>query len=365
MKNIAFNFLFLLATIPVFAQSVADVDTFRVDGVEFIATTPADWFSVSTNDGLQQDTTWNYKMRYAPKENPNNLFSEIWMHIVNRSDYTPTKKEQKQFRKECKVSVKHVGNWPGYFLDYKGKKVKGCNACPLVYTQAYSIPLNTKQNLEIVFVGQGKWSQLYPLAIQFSMFASDFVKANDPSMNAMAVINFNAPMTRDTFRLLDYTLYSLVPTDFSGSRLRQQGGTSIVRNDLFYCIFLSAVLHNSLGPESAEKQVDTTIAVVPVHSYGSSETRFKMSTKRKVLTGPEKFVVITFTLEVAALDVVMLEYHKQMLSRYANRVALENETMGIFELPTTPAPDLKPQKKIDRNQPIKFEKVDGGISKPK
>ena len=378
--------LFLLLGAGVHAQTTADVDTFMVNSSVFVVTTPTDWFSTSVNSGIQEDTTWNYKMRYSPKENPKNTYAEIWIHIINNSTTTATKKQQKEFKKNCTVTQSKLGTWSCSLLNYKGKKLKDCKKCGLLYTQVYVVPLNEKQSLEILFLGQGAWPEIYQQEIKFGQFATGFVKYNHPGMSRFRIIDFFQIARHDTFTVGEYSLSAYVPDGFSSSSdvfisapvrghaipTYATGTDGLLLNnpDAGISIHISGTSRTNADSAVSLPAVDTTITV---RSYGKGygayyvpPTTAWLSTSRQISSTANQDIVVTFKMKIPVVDAVMLEYYKQLLRDYANLFVRDNvsatKNLKKLELPSLQLNEKKINPPV---QPIKFDKIDQGLPKPK
>ena len=374
-KIVLHFFLTFITVGQLFAQSAADVDTFTVNGAQFVATTPSDWFSVSVKDSIQKDTTWNYKMRYSPKENSSNVYAEIWIHIIGNSKIIPTKKQERQFKKKCDVSETILGNWGAYFLNYRPTPIRKCKECGMLYTQLYSIPLNFDQSMEIVFVAQGQRSSTYAVEIKFPQIASQFVKANDNSLNRFRIIDFTLPFSKDTFEVDDYNLNAIAPYGFTKfeqfSRkindpvYRQKSSYTISSQHDFIRIYVTGEII-SCDSGTSLPIIDTTLVHEQTTSF-NEQTQFNtFITKRLIPVSQTKGIVVTFVIETRNIDLAWELNLKCALREYANKFVIENqrpqETLRKLEFrkPETP---LKPfDVPIGKEKENKLEK---GLPKPK
>lgn len=335
-----------------FAQRTADTDTFRVDNMAFTWATPENWFSLGTRDGLQKDTTWNYKMRYAPPDNPENTMAEMWVHIVDNSADTAPTRQRWIFKRTYTVGQSSLNNWPCYQVKYEPERVKGCRECGSVYTEGFSVPLNQKQSLEIVFVGQGQNKEIYPLQISFALIAADFVKANHKSLCAFRVINFNAPLASDIFMVGSYIAKFPVAPDFSrGPKESEIGseGVTIFGNkvpDSFRMtspdgLFSISVVGATVPLSDSAKIMtasDTAISLLVSRTpYGYNWSKLK--TRRAIKADSSNMIVFSFELKMPIMDAVWTTYYENILAEYvdvfvsANQGAIRHEEPVKLSLP--------------------------------
>jgi len=367
MKKAAVVFLFLTIAIASRSQTIADVDTFTVNSGQFIAITPVDWFSTLVKDSIQGDTIWNYKMRYAPKQNPKNTYAEIWLRITNNTKDTSTPKQRKEFQKNCVVKPTKLDKWPCYLLNYSPEKVKGCKKCGMLYSQVYSIPLNPTQSLELLFLAQGESSEVYSLQISFGQFAGNFVKTNERVLSTFRVINFNVQMPIDTYMVGFYLLKFPYSRQFSRGYKEQEiglGGRTMPGSKVpdSHRItspngdFVLSVVGEILSPDSAFRLTasDTIISRVisrDPYGYGSC---IRLQTKRAITTFDNKTIVFSFEIKLQNQDPVWIAYYENILYDYVNKFIQVNHVINDYHpvnifappsnLPITPYP-LKPKHK--------------------
>ncbi len=341
MKKLFLLFIFINLFQFSNAQKAANVDTFTIAGANFVATTPADWFSLSVNDSIQKDTTWNYKMWYAPDVNSNAVFAQVWIHVINNTDYVPTKKERKKFERRCKVSQRKIGNWPCYFLNYEGQKMKDCRKCKLVYQQLYSVPLNAKQSLEILFVGQGDWNKLYPLSKTYAQFAENFIRTNDQSLSTFRLINFYMPVT--TYNINVGQTYSkvLIPNGFTFHDLTNGNATITGKQMTIHINALTQIKDST----AIQQKIDTNVSIVPLKTYSflSGSAVAKLVTQRSLLANDGSWILYKFSMDIPQADAAMLEYYKCLLSEYATYTT-QHQLDASNSIPAINLQDIDPRK---------------------
>lgn len=360
-------------------QSLTVPDTFYVKGLTFSMTTPHDWFSFSVNDGICQDTAWNYKMRYIPIANPENAVAEIWIRIVDNPKDSSTKKERKEFNRKCTVTQSALDAWPCYRLKYVPEKIKGCKECGRLYTQLYSVPLNKTQSLHILFLGQGKSKGVYPLQISFPEIATSFVKSNRNSLSGFRLIDFSKEMRNDTFHVGKYAVkFPVLPQFTSGPKEKEIGsggrtlsGTRISNAHEIVSDDFSVSVIGTIRPETdsaiALKATDTIISRVfsqDAYGYGSC---IRLNKKCLIKTTSNELIVFSFELKIPslALDGVWIAYYENILVEYINQFRKSNPTIKEYALYNYKLPSISPEKNPDPFQPKRNDKFQLNLPKPK
>lgn len=279
VRNALALFFALLILCEVRSQTSIDIDTFRIDQIPFVVKGESNWFSSMLNDSIQSDTTWNYQMRYSPKTNPTNIYAVIGIQIINNSHYTPTKKEQRRFNKQCTVSEKYLSGRKAYYLDYNPQKVKKCNGCPPTYTKVYSVPISRDKTLNIIFFAQAHYVEILPLIETYRVFANRFVKENTNQLTSLTLMNLIAPMKLDTFHVSKYYLHSLTPVGYNKTicksrvtEIRKFGYCISNSNDEFN-IRVSASYYTPADSLAMDVAYDDTL----VHAVATPPTRISQS----------------------------------------------------------------------------------------
>lgn len=192
-------------------EKLVDVDTISVNGCKFVIETPLDWYSVKVQDGIVDDTSWNY---YAKTFQQNEFgASIIGIQFVRRSDHLITSKEEKKMRRNMTITNVMLSEFLAYKVVYKETKVKDCRTCGNNYMTVYSLPLNNKLLVNFVIQGYGSSIDITNRTSQFHEFCTSFVRVNSSSLHSLIVWNGYNTMKRDTLKSGDIFPIVLRPSD--------------------------------------------------------------------------------------------------------------------------------------------------------
>ncbi|MCK6641306.1 MAG: hypothetical protein L6Q81_14595 [Bacteroidia bacterium] len=204
-----------LVLLSIYAQAqtvkTQDVDTITVNGCKFVIETPFDWYSVKVQDGIVDDTSWNY---FAKTFQQNEFgASVIGIQFVRRSDDVITDKEEKKMKRNVTFSNIMLGEFLVYKAVYKETTVRNCRTCGNNYMTVYSLPLNNKLLVNFVLQGYGSSTEITNRKSQFDEFCTTFLRVNLASINSLILWNGYNTMKKDTLKSGDIFPIVLRPSD--------------------------------------------------------------------------------------------------------------------------------------------------------
>jgi hypothetical protein len=304
------------------AQTTTDVDTFTVNSALFKVTELNNWYSSKTQNEIQLDSTWNYQMHYAPQDNPKNVRAVIRLHITNNSNYVPTADEQKQFDNTCTYESQVVSNWPCIYYEFQGRKDINCRSCGLIYVRAYSFVLNFYQKLEIEFIGQGKWTEIMPLTLDFCQFTSTFASTNGQALSTFRIYSLYNSSTFDSTNICGYPMHVEVPDGFAFNSNMFGGYKGI--ESLQMSIVITGTMQNDKDPVHNSNKTDTSVVQKSDYNSDNFSTTYSFRTQRILVLSNQDQMQLTFNLTMGQSSEMYYQYYQWFLRYYADRFVMDN-----------------------------------------
>lgn len=369
-------FLSLCSQAQTQTEKLVDVDTISVNGCKFVIETPLDWYSVKVQDGIVDDTSWNY---YAKTyEQTQFSASFIGIQFNERELEDSTSLEDKKQRKKYTVYDDKRSGWPCYIINKKSEKVKDCKTCGEKYLTVCIFPINDRLELNFVLEGYGSFESTNAARNQFNKMCESFVVNNFTALKLLMLWNDTIPPAPGSLNIGNASVRTLLPGNSSSSSEMKNSvyaqKTSILNKPIRVIVTYNLVDKNekdrlTVKPQFRYNDTDLTLKFPQEEALLSGKESkglplYELQKKKYVLQSDSSMLIIEVMLQFDnPIDKVTLEYYKLFCKYYSESVASANQqiTRNIL-FNNNSSPNLLRKSK---NESEKNNSIPNPIIKPK